>query len=413
MTQRRIQQAVILCGGLGSRLGELTRAAPKPLLPVAGRPFLEILIEDIARQGVSRFLLLAAFEAEQIQAFAADVAARLEMDLSVEVSIEPDRAGTGGALWHARDQLDEVFYFLNGDSWLDAPIGDLAAVLDSDPAALGVLSLRALPDAGRYGVVTIDGDRVTSFGAAAAPGEPGLVNGGVYAFRRDIVRELPSTGSLEADVLTRLAREGRLGAVVRDGYFLDIGIPEDYARAQTEIPDRTRRPAVFFDRDGVLNEDYGHVGDVDRFRWLPGAQAAIRLANRRGYYVFVVTNQAGIAKGLYGVADYEAIRRRMRDDLAGIGAYIDDERYCPFHPEGTVPEFAVVSDWRKPAPGMLNDLMRRWPVVREGSLMIGDRQTDLDAAAAAGVRGVLFEGGDLDAVLSRELSELDMEGAGQ
>lgn len=392
----RADQAVILVGGLGSRLGRLTADTPKPLLPVAGRPFLEIQIEEIARQGGRRFLLLAAFASDQVRDFAAALPGKLGMDITVEIAIEPDRAGTGGAIWHARDRLDDLFFLFNGDSWFDIPLADVAAALPDDQDVLGVLSLRALPEAGRYGVVTLAGDRIDDFAAAApAEGAPALVNAGVYLFRRAMVDRLEPLCSLERDTMPKLVAERALVGHVAEGYFLDIGIPSDYARAQTEIPARRRKPALFLDRDGVINIDHGHVGTIERFEWVDGAAETIRLANRLGFYVFVVTNQAGIGKGLYDEADYRALRHHIRQGLAEQGAHIDDERHCPFHPEATVDAFRRVSDRRKPEAGMIFELLDRWPVDRARSLLIGDRDTDIAAARTAGIAAHLFPGGNL------------------
>lgn len=397
----RVTQAVILCGGLGSRLGSLTASTPKPLLPVGGRPFLEILIEEIARQGLSRILLLAAFASDQVRDFAAALPGRLGLEITVEIAIEPDRAGTGGAIWHARDRLDDLFYLFNGDSWFDVPLGDLALALPAEPEMVGVLALRRLPEAGRYGVVTLEGARIRDFAAKAEAGTgPVLVNAGVYLFRRALLDALSPLCSLEQDGLAALAAAGRLAGLPADGYFLDIGIPSDYARAQDEIPAHRRRPALFLDRDGVINIDHGHVGTVERFEWVAGAREAILRANRLGYYVFVVTNQAGIAKGLYAEEDYRAIKAHVRAGLAEVGAHIDDERHCPFHVDAVLDAYRRDSDWRKPAPGMLLDLMRRWPVDAGRSLLVGDRETDIEAARAAGIAGHLFPGGDLDAFLA-------------
>ena len=156
-----------------------------------------------------------------------------------------------------------------------------------------------------------------------------------------------------------------------------------------------RRPAVFLDRDGVLNVDLGHVHVPKQVRWIPGARESVKLLNDAGYYVFVVTNQSGVARGLYAETDVVALHKWMTRELALLGATIDDWRYCPCHPDGTVAAYRVAHDWRKPGPGMILDLLEHWPVERQGSFLVGDKASDIEAAEAAGFPGYLFRGGDL------------------
>ena len=155
------------------------------------------------------------------------------------------------------------------------------------------------------------------------------------------------------------------------------------------------RPAVFFDRDGVLNHDTGYTHRPEDLHWIDGALEAIWLCNQAGWLVFVITNQSGVARGYYDEAAIGRFHDAMRRDLAAHGARIDDFRYCPHHPAGSVPGYARDCPCRKPAPGMLLDLMAAWPVDHEHSFVIGDRQSDLEAGRAAGLRAHLFRGDNL------------------
>jgi D-glycero-D-manno-heptose 1,7-bisphosphate phosphatase len=391
-----IRQCAILAGGLATRLGTITHEIPKPVLEVGERPFLAWLMRELQRFGVEEFVILTGHLSGRVQDIMGDATASLPKPARVIYTEEPVRAGTAGALHHARAHLHEHFLLCNGDSVFDTNLSALLRDAAHDGAdVLGRLMLADLDDASRYGVVNLDGDRITDFAERRAAGQPGVINAGIYLLNRRIVDRCPEVGSLERDVLPALAAEGALRGTQGRGFFVDIGVPEDLDRARLKLPAVLNRPALFLDRDGVLNHDHGYVGFREHFDWVDGALDTIKLATDLGWHVFVVTNQSGVARGLYTEHDAKSLLHWVSEEARRHGGTVDDWRYCPYHPEGTVPEYRRHSDWRKPGPGMLLSLIDDWQLQPGRCLMVGDQPTDVDAATAAGMRSATFHGGNL------------------
>jgi D-glycero-D-manno-heptose 1,7-bisphosphate phosphatase len=167
---------------------------------------------------------------------------------------------------------------------------------------------------------------------------------------------------------------------------------------------KARRPGVIFDRDGVLNVDHGYVGQVERLTWIDGARRAIARLNAADIVTVVATNQSGVARGYFGETDVDQVHDAMQSDLAPCGGKVDAFYVCPFHPDAAVPAYAHPDHPdRKPNPGMVLRAIEDLNLDRDRTVLVGDQLRDLEAARRAGIVGLLFPGGDLEAFLEARL----------
>jgi D-glycero-D-manno-heptose 1,7-bisphosphate phosphatase len=153
--------------------------------------------------------------------------------------------------------------------------------------------------------------------------------------------------------------------------------------------------AIFFDRDGTLNEDIGYLFEFEKFKWIDGAIDTIKFCNENNYLAIVITNQSGVARGFYTEADIRKLHERMNEDLKKYKARIDDFFYCPHHPNAVIEKYRIDCECRKPKSKMLEDACGKYNIDKSKSLMIGDSIRDVECAENAGIRGILFEGGNL------------------
>ena len=234
--------AVLLVGGMGTRLRSVLTATPKPLASVGKKSFLELLIRQLRTQGISRLVMCTGYLADQIEREFGDGRA---LDVAIEYSKELQPLGTGGAVKLARQHLRDCSEFLvmNGDSFLEI---DLSRLIQFHRGHGGLVSMAAVQveNAGRYGTICLDtADRVTGFAEKTGSDCPGLVNAGVYVFNQaifDLI--LDGQVSLERDVFP-CALNQRVYALRQGGMFIDIGTPDDYLRAQ-QLCDRLYEMAL-------------------------------------------------------------------------------------------------------------------------------------------------------------------------
>ena len=383
-------EAVILAGGLGTRLRSVVSEVPKCMAPVDGKPFLQYMLEWLSRFDVSHVVLSVGYLREVIFAF---IDSR-EWPFEISYAVEEEPLGTGGGIRLALTKCrEDRVIVLNGDTFFNV---DLKALTFAAPVTL---ALKPMRDFDRYGAVDLAGGLVTGFHEKTACTE-GLINGGVYALVRSRLdlAFYPGRFSFEKDLLEPLAAARLVAGQVQEGYFIDIGIPEDYTRAQRELPEiravlkasdvllSMDADTLLLDRDGVINRwlpgDY--VDSWEKFSFLPGILESLREWAGHFRRIFLVTNQRGVGKGRMTQEQLETVHARMRSEIAAAGGRIDGIYLCT----------AVSEDdpRRKPNRGMFDEILAAYPDVRpERTVMLGDSRYDREFAANCGIGFVLME----------------------
>jgi histidinol-phosphate phosphatase family protein len=395
-------KVVVLAGGKGTRLG--LEGLPKVLVPVDGVPLLERTVAAAARQGFTDFLILTGYLGDKIETQLGDGS---RFGATIEYVRETEPLGTAGCFNQVRDALTEPFLVVYGDILMDVDFGALA---DFAREKGGAGALFAHPNDHPFDSDLLEVDRagrILAVHSKPHTGDahyPNLVSAALYVLSPVALDYVPREGASDwgKDVLPRLVRTEPVFAYRSCEYVKDIGTPERLARAERHLRDgrvarlalRNAKPAIFLDRDGVINEERGGVHSPADVALIPGAAEAIKAFNNAGVPVICVTNQPDVAKGMMSWDDLRAVTGEIDHHLAEeAGAYLDDIFFCPHHPErgwpGEVPELKIDCDCRKPGDGLLRQAARIHHLDLGRSWMVGDRYCDIAAASAAGTRSIL------------------------
>ena len=426
-------EAVVLAGGLGTRLRSVIQDIPKCMAPIGcpvtpdgtpvspygapvtpdliggllPQPFLAYIFDWLASYKITRVILSVGYLKESIMEWVSSQ----DFPFEVDYAVEETPLGTGGGIRLALSKCRErKVVVVNGDTFF--PV-DLDAIPFDAPITV---ALKPMTDFDRYGAVSVapdslpvtpDGTPVTPDSAPVTPDliggltrvvafhekahvDHGLINGGVYAINGLDLSAFPEKFSFEKDVLEPLAATGQVGGWVSDTYFIDIGIPDDYARAQTELPQyRALKEAsarvlasdadtLFLDRDGTINEHIlgDYVRTVEQFKFLPGVLEEFQRWAARFRRIIIVTNQRGVGRGLMTDADLAAIHQYLLKTVQDAGGRIDAILVC-----------TAVDDSdprRKPNTGMYREARQLFPDIRK-AVMLGDGDCDREFALKAGM----------------------------
>ena len=394
-------KVVIIAGGQGTRIASVNSEIPKAMIPIHGKPIIEYQVELAKRYGFNDFLFIIGYLGDQIESYFQDGS---QWGVHISYFRETTPLGTAGALGLLRDQLTEDFFVFYGDTVMDF---DMLHMLNYHRANQADATLFLHPNDHPYDsdIVDIDAQgKVRGFHHKPHPEgfiAHNMVNAALFIFSPKILTAIePSVKChIEKHVLPRCIASGmNLYGYVSAEYIKDMGTPDRYYAVCDDVVsgkvarlNRTyARPAVFLDRDGVINYEVDLLHRVEQMQLIPGAAEAIRRINQMGYLAIVVTNQPVIARNLCSFEELEQIHMQMETLLGHEHAYVNAIYYCPHHPDAGYPEerkeYKIRCSCRKPAPGMLLQAAKDWNIDLENSYMIGDSQRDVEAGNNAGVK---------------------------
>lgn len=395
-----MKQAVILCGGYGKRLGATTKKIPKPLIKVNGSPFLENIIFQYSRFGVKKILLLCSYKHKL---FFNLYHKKKLFNCNITCINEGEPLGTAGALRKAIKSLDKNFFVSNGDTLVN--FNPLLLIKASNKKTLITLAgIKSKNKGNRYGGLKFD--RNNNIQIINKNSE--YINSGYYYINKRLIYKIKKKNfSFEKDVLTNLKKNLIKGIILNKphNYFLDIGTPKDLASSKKFLKKFYSKPAVFLDRDGVINKDKGYVFKYKDISYINNISNCIQLLNNNNFYVFVVSNQSGIGRGYYTSQDVDKLHKKINLDLLNNYAHIDEFVYAPYYKFSKKNFFYKDKKMRKPNTGMIDYLKKNWSINKNKSLIIGDKESDKNLAINSNFKYlILNRQTDLVKILKKKLN---------
>jgi histidinol-phosphate phosphatase family protein len=435
-------RAIIQAGGKGTRLRNVTKdEIPKPMVPILGKPLLQWQIEKLKEYGITDIFIIIGYLGVAIKSYFGNGG---RFGVRVTYIEEQEPLGTGGGLYYLKDIVgeDESIFLIYGDVFFDIDFNRMIKFHNEKQAVItAFVHPNSHPDDSDLLEIN-DEHEITGILSKHEERNDwyqNLVNAAFYIVNGSVINKMGCLQKLdfERDILQRyIISEERVFGYKSTEYIKDAGTEERLNEIGKNIKSglvekrnlRNTQKCIFLDRDGTLNRKNGLIETAEKLELMEGIAEAIRKINSSEYLAICITNQPVVARGMCSIEDVEYIHKKLQTLLGLAGAYLDDIKFCPHHPDKGYPEenplYKVNCNCRKPAIGMIEEMAERYNISLADSWMIGDTTTDIQTGINAGMHTALvltgeagmdgkyqvsseLTGSSLDGIIGKILNHID------
>jgi len=362
---------VILAGGKGTRISKRLNNLPKPMVKFRNRDFLQYVINSFSKYPFKKIYILTGYRSNFIYKKYHNKEINF---IKIECLKEDKLLGTAGSLYKLKKKINN-FILINGDSIFEVDLIRLFNSCKDNSYGSIALTKNINQESKKLNHLSIKQNKIFLSKKGS------LMNGGVYFFKKKIFKFIKNKFmSLENDILINLIKKKKINGVYYNDIFHDIGTNRFFNKTNGLIDNHLSRPAAFLDRDGVINHHKNYIFKMKYFFLRTGVIKGLKLLQKEDFYIFIVTNQAGIAKKKFSETAFKKFSLRIKEFFFKKGIFLNDVEYCPFHKQALIKKYKKDSQFRKPGNLMIKSLFKKWPINKKKSFFIGDQITDFKCA---------------------------------
>ena len=367
---------MILAGGKGSRIKNYLKGKPKPMAKIGKYTFLDLLIGNIAKCNFRKIYILAGYKGSQIYKKYHKKIVNLT---PIECIVEKKPLGTGGGLSALKKKISKNFFIFNGDTIFDFNYFEMFKLKKNYNQVIAIKKSNFKIVGNKIKNISILRD--CTLNIAIKKNKNIYTNGGVYLFDKSIFKIISKNKiSLEDDIIYELIIKKKISGYISKSFFYDIGTKNDYKAAEKNLLGYLKKPALFIDRDNTINKDNGYTYKYKDFKFINNSFEALRHVTKKKIYIFIISNQGGIAKGFFTEKDFFVLHKKLKKKFLKNNIIVNEVKYCPYHPKATILKYRKSTKLRKPGNLMIKQILDSWVVDINKSVMIGDSIKDKNCA---------------------------------